>query len=214
MSPNKDNGQRRSLLGNNGGFTRLGAGAGSDATVNIPLSKVPTDNGQAYSTSTNEKAGFFKGKAHRRQRRPSTPKHHELNAMGRLYSKIFNFSIVTRYLFLSFPLGLLIAVPIVLGATIFSGSNGGHLETADGVPIVWVFTWVEVVWIALWASKIFAKVLPRIFQFLAGAISPGVKKYSLAIRRLEIPISLVGWAVTALATFIPVRDLPCHVLSY
>ena len=34
-------------------------------------------------------------------------------------------------------------------------------------------------------------------------VSSGVRKYSLVIKALEIPLSLVGWAVTSLATFLP-----------
>ena len=37
----------------------------------------------------------------------------------------------------------------------------------------------------------------------AGTVSSGVRKYSLVISALEIPLSLVGWAVTSLATFMP-----------
>ena len=42
-----------------------------------------------------------------------------------------------------------------------------------------------------------------VFQVLAGVVSSGTRKYALVIRSLEIPLSLVGWSVTSLATFIP-----------
>lgn len=48
-----------------------------------------------------------------------------------------------------------------------------------------------------------AHFLPKVFQILAGVVSSGVRKYALVLRALEIPLSLVGWAVTSLATFIP-----------
>ena len=37
--------------------------------------------------------------------------------MGKLYKRILNFSIITRYFLYLFPVGSLIAVPIVVGAT-------------------------------------------------------------------------------------------------
>lgn len=66
------------------------------------------------------------------------------------------------------------------------------------------FTWIEVVWLSLWVSKIFAHFLPKIFQFLSGIVSAGTRKYALVLANLEIPISLVGWAVASLATFLPI----------
>jgi hypothetical protein len=42
-----------------------------------------------------------------------------------------------------------------------------------------------------------------VVQFFAGVVSPGVKKYSLIIRALEIPLSVVGWAIASLLTFTP-----------
>ena len=61
-----------------------------------------------------------------------------LNRMGRIYNKILNFSIITRYFVYVSPLALCIAVPIIVGATAAPNAKIG------GVPIVWFFTWVEV----------------------------------------------------------------------
>ena len=65
------------------------------------------------------------------------------------------------------------------------------------------FTWIEIIWLSIWVSKIVAHFIPRIFLTLAGVISSGVRKYALVIKALEFPLSIVGWAVTSLATFIP-----------
>ena len=61
-----------------------------------------------------------------------------LTSMGLLYSKILNSSIVTRYFILILPLGIAIAVPIVIGATVAPNA------TIGGVRIVWLFVWVEI----------------------------------------------------------------------
>lgn len=61
-----------------------------------------------------------------------------LNRMGRIYNKILNFSIITRYFVYVSPLALCIAIPIIIGAT-----SAPHAKIG-GVPIVWFFTWVEI----------------------------------------------------------------------
>ncbi|RMD39989.1 hypothetical protein DV735_g5148, partial [Chaetothyriales sp. CBS 134920] len=118
-----------------------------------------------------------------------------LNSAGRIYQKIYNFSVITRYIVFVAPLALLIAVPMVIGATIAPNARIG------GVKLLWFFTWIEVVWVSLWVSKLVAKLLPYIFQFLCGVINPGTRKYAAVLTNLEIPLSLVGWALTSLTTF-------------
>jgi len=63
---------------------------------------------------------------------------------------------------------------------------------------------MHIVWLGLWVSKIITHFLPAIFEFLMGVVSAGVRKYALVLKALEIPLSLVGWAIVSLATFIPV----------
>jgi small-conductance mechanosensitive channel len=130
-----------------------------------------------------------------------------VTTMGKIYDKIFGFSIVTRYFLYVLPVGLLIAVPIIVGVAIQNSRADRRPPILAGVSLIWFFTWVEVVWLSLWVSKLFAHFLPHIFQIFAGVVSSGVRKYSTVIRKLEIPLSLVGWAVTSLATFIPLMTL-------
>ncbi|RMZ77042.1 hypothetical protein DV738_g4632, partial [Chaetothyriales sp. CBS 135597] len=118
-----------------------------------------------------------------------------LNSAGRIYQRIYNFSVITRYFIFVAPLALIIAVPMVIGATIAPNARIG------GVKLLWFFTWIEVVWVSLWVSKLVAKLLPYVFQFLCGVINPGTRKYAAVITNLEIPLSLVGWALTSLTTF-------------
>lgn len=192
----------------------------NDATIDIPLTQVSTKTGpgrmetspsgdgshSAFSAEQhNEKAGYFSQHvAGRRKvakengRRGAAGEEEVLTQMGKIYNKILNFSIITRYLVYVLPLALLFAVPIVVGATAAPKAEAG------GVRIVWIFSWVEIVWLSLWASKLFAKFLPQIFQFLCGIVSSGTRKYALVIQSLETPLSLSGWALTSLATFMPV----------
>ena len=110
---------------------------------------------------------------------------------------------MTRYLIYVAPLALCIAVPIIVSSTAPEDS-AAHRANIGGVRLVWFFSWVEIIWLSIWVSKIVAHYLPYLFQIFAGVVSSGVRKYSLVIRALEIPLSLVGWAVTSLATFVPI----------
>lgn len=195
----------------------------NDATTDIPLTTVQTNksggarkadrslsNPQTGSQSTaeNEKANYFKRHAAgRRKARTETANRHKdddgdedtLTQMGQIYNKILEFSIVTRYFLYVLPLAIVIAIPIIIGATAAQDTKiDGH------VRIVWFFSWVEIVWLSLWVSKLAAKALPTIFQFLCGIVSSGTRKYALVLKALEIPLSLAGWALAALATFLPV----------
>ena len=190
----------------------------NDATIDIPLTAVTTHapqcqtegvspGGSVFSaTLPNEKTNMFKrnvgGRRQKIDNRSNGRRSHEdedtMTKMGVVYKKILNFSIVTRYFLYVLPLAIIIAIPIVIGATVARGAKPG------GVRIVWIFTWVEVVWLSLWISKLAAKCLPFIFQFLCGIVSSGTRKYKLVLEALEIPLSLAGWALASLATFKPV----------
>jgi len=146
-----------------------------------------------------DKHTFHRGMRRKGGSGPATvPKEDEdgvLNIAGRFYNAVLNFSVVTRYLIYVLPLALLLGIPIIVGATVARKAEIG------GVRIVWLFT--VIVWMSLWASKIVAIFLPRVFQFIIGVVSPGVRKYALVLRSLEIPLSLVGWALASLLTFTP-----------
>jgi hypothetical protein len=64
--------------------------------------------------------------------------------------------------------------------------------------------WVEVVWLSLWVSKIFAKLLPFFFKHLIGVVSAGTAKYATIISALEVPNTLLAWMFISFVTFIPI----------
>ena len=189
-----------------------------DVTIDIPLIQTPS-RGQAgtskWGSTTaltegvdNEKQGLSAPGRRRRRidsdinedrgKAAETSDDGTVNLAGRIYQAVYNFSIVTRYMIYVIPVGLLIAIPIIVGATIAPDAEIG------GVHIYWFFTWVEVVWVSLWGCKIFAKFIPYVFQFLCGIVSSGTRKYALILRALETPITLVLWTVVSLVTFLPV----------
>ena len=152
---------------------------------------------------TEEKRGLFgRGPGGRRKaqgdvRRGSEGEEMHVNSLGRIYHKIVNFSVVTRYLVYVLPIALLIAAPIVIYAVL----NPNAMFASTGVRVYLFWTWIEIVWLSLWVSKLVAKTVPGIFIFLCGVVSTGTRKYAEILRAVEIPLSLVGWAVTSLVTF-------------
>ena len=190
----------------------------NDATIDIPLTAVPS-RGQTgarkaegsspngyfppgstqQSPSQNEKSDLIHGRRHAKgagnDYRGRQEEEDAITQMGQLYDKILRYSVVTRYFLYVLPLALMIAVPIIIGATVAQ-----HAEIG-GVRIVWFFTWIEIVWLSVWVSKLFAKLVPHLFMFVCGIVSSGVRKYAQILRNLELPLSLAGWALVSLVTF-------------
>lgn len=144
----------------------------------------------------------------------------QMNALGRLYEKIVGFSTVTRYMVYVVPVGLLLAVPlIVLPATgnRYNINVGKHVEGAEtdadgntkeggktvtsGPTLFNLFLWIEISWLSLWAAKIVAWLLPRAFMFLCGIVSAGVRKYATVLQNLTITLSLFFWALASWFSF-------------
>lgn len=175
-----------------------------DATIDIPLQDRPnnTTNG-----AMNEKQNYFQRRGMRKSAMYEQQKaqartgydgeEDKITKMGQIYDKIFNFSVFTRYCLYIIPVGTLIAIPIIVGATSAKDAEMGQ------VRLTWVFVWVLCSWVGLWVSKVVAHYLPVVFQTVCGTVSSGVRKYALILKQLEIPLSLVGWALVTLATFKP-----------
>jgi hypothetical protein len=127
-----------------------------------------------------------------------------LNRMGRVYDKILNYSIVTRYMIYVAPFALLLAIPIVVSQT---GTITGSVHGTNQKKF-WI--WIEIVWLSFWVMKILAHFLPNIFEFLIGVVSPGVKKYALLLKAVEKPLSFFFWMTVNQATFPAVSTYYCN----
>ncbi|KAK9311683.1 Mechanosensitive ion channel-domain-containing protein [Lipomyces starkeyi] len=121
-----------------------------------------------------------------------------LTWLGRVYKAVWSFSLVTRYMIYIFPLGLILSIPIFVGAFAATDASLG------GVRIVWIFVWVEIVWVSLWIARLFAKILPIIFETVVGVINNSVTRYALILVALEMPITLVAWAFVSWISFVPI----------
>ncbi|CAK46973.1 uncharacterized protein An16g06390 [Aspergillus niger] len=203
----------------------------NDVTIDIPLNPVPSRNQTgARKTSSNvggspnpyqphgddkgidgEKEGLVAPNPGMRRRIDEStgrsledPEDGTVTRMGRIYQAILNYSVLTRYFIYVAPLAILLAIPIIVGATVAQDA------TIGGVTLPWFWFWIEIVWISLWLCKLAAKLLPYIFQTLIGFVSSGTRKYALILRKLEMPIATVLWCVVCLVTFLPVMTQNPH----
>jgi hypothetical protein len=202
------------------GFQPLdGNQAGNMGNTDIPLQTVvshtPSHTATAREEQHNEKTGIFHRGGRRKVQKvnsksqsvyPGADADEEktaLNRMGKIYTKILNFSIVTRYMIYVAPLALILAIPIILAGTVWTGKNaaGQPKHSIGGADPKKFFIWIEIVWLSFWACKVIAHFLPKNFEFLVGVVSPGVRKYALLLRALEKPLSFVFWMIVNQVTF-------------
>lgn len=142
----------------NGSEEQVAMSNPNDATINIPLAQVTSRSTTGArradaslspsgytpaadfppSMTNDEKTGLFQG--YRRKHGISDgnvqtsgvdDEADYITRAGRIYSAILNFSVVTRYFIYVSPFALLIAIPIIIGATAAKDAKIG------GVPIVW-----------------------------------------------------------------------------
>lgn len=123
----------------------------------------------------------------------------EVNALGKLYRRVVGSSPVVRNLVYIIPIGVLIAIPmIVLGVV---GQAELHNAVGDGPTAFRILLWVEIWWLSLWVGKLVAWILPRVFMFLCGIVSAGVRKYATVLKNLKIPLSLFFWGLASFISF-------------
>lgn len=131
-----------------------------------------------------------------------------LNFMGRLYYKIIGWSVVSRYLVYIVPVGLVLAVPLIVmpltGANYTVGVGNRTDKDGNHVRGPWLFTlflWIEIAWLTVWAAKLGAWLLPKLFMFFSGIVSKGTRKYATVLVNLAIPLSLFFWALACWLSF-------------
>lgn len=211
----------------NSGFVNLSGGPGdmADNSGSIPLTTVRSNvstgarkpnmaNSSSFDNEKNQHHHLHHRHAGRRRklegqqigRRGTGGEEERLNAMGRIYSKIVNFSVVTRYLVYIIPVGLVLAAPLIVLALTGHmddkpvGSRGGK-DPFQGPPVFDLLMWIEITWLSLWAAKVVAWALPRVFMFFCGIVSAGTRKYATVLENLTIIVSLFLWALATWVTF-------------
>ncbi|KAK1254405.1 hypothetical protein MKX08_008400 [Trichoderma sp. CBMAI-0020] len=209
------------------GFIPLGGGdfrdMDNDNPGGIPLAPLTTVKSTASTTGArrpmlnarsndehNEKHGMHHRHAGRRRRmddeslkRRQTGEDVSMNAMGRLYAKIIGFSVITRYMVYVVPVGILLAVPLIV-LPLTGHKNDIRLGTNDGAhgpPLFYLFLWIQISWLSLWGVKMAVWFLPHVFMFFCGIVSAGTRKYATVLSNLTIVISIFFWGLASWLTF-------------
>jgi small-conductance mechanosensitive channel len=117
-----------------------------------------------------------------------------LTRVGNLIKKVHSFSIITRYALYVLPIATLLVIPLALFDTVYKNARAGNIR------LLGLFIWLEAVWVGLWVCKLLAKALPVVFQGACGLVSTGIRKYSLVLMALEIPLSLFLASIASWAT--------------
>ncbi|KAF4980923.1 hypothetical protein FZEAL_3168 [Fusarium zealandicum] len=214
----------------NTGFIPLGGGSSNrDMTEGIQLTTVKSNASTGHrkaemphqgsfdsaSMHEKEKSGHHHGHRGRRKlgeshlTRSNTGDEASLNAMGKLYNKIIGFSVVTRYLVYVVPVGLLLAVPLIVLSAIGKkeelrvGRKQNTKKDApqDGPALFYIFLWIEIMWISCWVAKVVAIFLPALFMFFTGVVSKGTRKYATVLGNLILPFSFFFWALASYVTY-------------
>lgn len=118
--------------------------------------------------------------------------------LRRAVTELIQFSLVTRCFFYWLPLAVLLFIPLAVGAWAKPNAKLGEAS------LMWVFVWLEIVWGSLWISRFIAAGLPYMYKFLTSILMPKMKKYRSVLQAMELPITLVIWALLSLSSFMPV----------
>lgn len=193
---------------------RSGGSTGGVRRTTQTGSSSPENASEKMQTGGGEKRGLFNGRRRKKElggRQGTFDSEYSLNFMGRLYTKIVNFSVITRYLLYVVPIATLLAAPIVVLAIVDPQREipGLAVPRDDAHPdgfihgpqLLKLFIWFEAAWLSLWAGKIVAHMTPSIFMFFCGVVSSGTRKYATVLRNLEIPLSLFFWALASWLVF-------------
>lgn len=146
----------------------------------------PVDQFDVNTNPIHEKAANFR------------PPEHPHTKAARIFKKIHDSSFLVRYFFYIVPLVLIILIPLMLGAFVFTRASVG------GVRLMWFCVWLEVVWLTLWGSRIFAKFSPYPVGLLSSMLTNNSKKWKDMSRQLEVPATLFYWALSCEISFLPI----------
>ncbi|KAI5793987.1 Mechanosensitive ion channel-domain-containing protein [Pyronema domesticum] len=117
---------------------------------------------------------------------------------AKFFKRIHESSVFVRYFTYIVPVALILLIPLLLGALMFTHADVG------GVELTWFMVWLEVVWLSLWAGRVVAKFIPQIVNIIASILTNGSKKWRDMATMLEIPVTLFFWWLSIYVSFLPI----------
>lgn len=127
-----------------------------------------------------------------------SPPENPAGNMAKAFRKINDASFLIRYICYIIPLVMIILIPLMLGALVFTKA------TVGGVRLMWFCVWLEVVWLTLWGGRIVAKALPWPVGLVSSLFTNNSKKWRDMCKQLELPATLFFWWLAVLISFLPI----------
>ncbi|TKA82595.1 hypothetical protein B0A55_01395 [Friedmanniomyces simplex] len=125
------------------------------------------------------------------------PVEHPESKFGKFVKRVHSSNWVVRYVTYIAPLTLILLIPLLLGALLFTGA------TVGGVYLIWFMIWLEIVWLTLWAGRILAKCLPWPIGLVSSLFTNNSKKWRDMGKQLELPATLFFWWLAIEISFLP-----------
>ncbi|KAK5126869.1 hypothetical protein LTR08_004569 [Meristemomyces frigidus] len=116
---------------------------------------------------------------------------------AKLIKRVHGSNWLVRYVTYITPLTLILLVPLMLGFFVFPNALVG------GVYLGWFMIWLIIVWLTLWAGRIFAKSLPWPIGLMSSLFTNNGKKWRDMGKQLELPATLFFWWLAIEISFLP-----------
>lgn len=126
-----------------------------------------------------------------------TPPERPQTELSAFVKKIHQSSFIVRYLTYILPVVILLLIPLLLGALVFTETGVG------GVKLMWFAIWLEIFWLTLWAGRIASKALPAAVSVGASIFTNNAKKWRDMAKQLEIHFALFLWWLGVEISFLP-----------
>ena len=102
--------------------------------------------------TTNEKAGKVE-----RNQTDHGIEEDALTKVGNFLWKVHTASVFARYGLYIIPVAALLAIPLVLTATVYHNAKAGNIR------LLGLFIWIEILWVSLWICKLVAMSVPVVY---------------------------------------------------
>lgn len=145
----------------------------------------PVDDFDVATNPIHERAAAYEPPAH-----PATK-------LAAFFLRVHKSSFLVRYFIYISPIVLIILIPLLLGALLFPRASVG------GVYLYWFCTWLEIVWLTLWAGRLLAKALPVPMGLVGSVFTNNAKKWRDMGKQLELPATIFFWWLAIEISFLP-----------